>query len=105
MEALKMRVFLAIMAALMAVSALQNVAAADAPAPSPTSGATATFCTGCSCCSCCSCIWTPFLNVRFYVLFIVFFYLFEALLSQRVQGFVGVVAWMGIGIFIFLHLL
>ncbi|KAJ6422614.1 hypothetical protein OIU84_027559 [Salix udensis] len=43
MEALKMRVFLAIMAALMAVSALQNVAAADAPAPSPTSGATATF--------------------------------------------------------------
>ncbi|KAJ6744186.1 hypothetical protein OIU79_030497 [Salix purpurea] len=34
-----------------------------------------------------------------------FFYLFEALLSQRVQGFVGVAAWMGIGIFIFLHLL
>ncbi|KAB5512207.1 hypothetical protein DKX38_029235 [Salix brachista] len=43
MEALKMRIFLAIMAALMAVSSLQNVAAADAPAPSPTSGATATF--------------------------------------------------------------
>ncbi|KAF9670242.1 hypothetical protein SADUNF_Sadunf13G0048000 [Salix dunnii] len=42
MEALKMRVFLAIMAVLMAVSAVQNAAAAvEAPAPSPTSDATA----------------------------------------------------------------
>ncbi|KAG6750760.1 hypothetical protein POTOM_045272 [Populus tomentosa] len=40
MEALKMRVFLAIVAVLIAVSAVQNVAAADAPAPSPTSDAT-----------------------------------------------------------------
>ncbi|KAJ6877310.1 arabinogalactan protein 13-like [Populus alba x Populus x berolinensis] len=40
MEALKMRVFLAIVAVLVAVSAVQNVAAADAPAPSPTSDAT-----------------------------------------------------------------
>jgi hypothetical protein len=40
MEALKMRVFLAIMVVLMAVSAVQDVAAADAPAPSPTSDAT-----------------------------------------------------------------
>ncbi|KAJ6360135.1 hypothetical protein OIU77_004197 [Salix suchowensis] len=41
MEALKMRVFLAIVAVLMAVSAVQNAAAAEAPAPSPTSDATA----------------------------------------------------------------
>jgi hypothetical protein len=34
-----MRVFLAIVVVLMAVSAVQNVAAADAPAPSPTSDA------------------------------------------------------------------
>ncbi|KAI5566900.1 hypothetical protein POPTR_013G057500v4 [Populus trichocarpa] len=40
MEALKMRVFLAIVVVLMAVSAVQNVAAAEAPAPSPTSDAT-----------------------------------------------------------------
>ncbi|KAJ6858401.1 arabinogalactan protein 13-like [Populus alba x Populus x berolinensis] len=39
MEALKMRVFLAIMVVLMAASAVQNAAAADAPAPSPTSDA------------------------------------------------------------------
>jgi uncharacterized integral membrane protein len=35
-----MRVFLAIVVVLMAVSAVQNVAAAEAPAPSPTSDAT-----------------------------------------------------------------
>ncbi|OVA06367.1 hypothetical protein BVC80_8885g16 [Macleaya cordata] len=39
MEALKMRVCLAVMAMVMAASAIQNVAAADAPAPSPTSDA------------------------------------------------------------------
>ncbi|OMO88091.1 hypothetical protein CCACVL1_08553, partial [Corchorus capsularis] len=43
MEALKMRLFLAMVIALMAVSAVQNVAAADAPAaaPGPASDATA----------------------------------------------------------------
>ncbi|KAJ6291903.1 hypothetical protein OIU76_023908 [Salix suchowensis] len=70
MEALKMRVFLAIMAALMAVSALQNVAAADAPAPSPTSGATATFAPAALASLAFGLL---FLNVRFYVLFIGFF--------------------------------
>ncbi|XVF06596.1 hypothetical protein REPUB_Repub06bG0062600 [Reevesia pubescens] len=41
MEALRMRLFFAMVIVLMAVSAVQNVAAADAPAPSPTSDATA----------------------------------------------------------------
>ncbi|WRX22856.1 hypothetical protein QQP08_015343 [Theobroma cacao] len=40
MEAFRMRLFLAVVVVLMAVSAVQNVAAADAPAPSPTSDAT-----------------------------------------------------------------
>lgn len=39
MEAMKMRLFFALVVALMAVSAVQNVAAAEAPAPSPTSDA------------------------------------------------------------------
>lgn len=41
MEALKMRLFFAMVVVLMAVSSVQNVAAADAPAPSPTSDAIA----------------------------------------------------------------
>ncbi|OMO55284.1 hypothetical protein COLO4_36083 [Corchorus olitorius] len=43
MEALKMRLFFAMVIALMAVSAVQNVAASDAPAaaPGPASDATA----------------------------------------------------------------
>ncbi|XWS64855.1 hypothetical protein CRYUN_Cryun05aG0039800 [Craigia yunnanensis] len=41
MEALRMTLFLAMVIVLMAVSAVQNVTAADAPAPSPTSDATA----------------------------------------------------------------
>ncbi|KAE8705150.1 Arabinogalactan peptide 12 [Hibiscus syriacus] len=41
MEALRTRLFFAMVVVLMAVSAIQNVAAADAPAPSPTSDATA----------------------------------------------------------------
>ncbi|XP_022747841.1 arabinogalactan peptide 13-like [Durio zibethinus] len=41
MEALRMRIFFAMVIVLMAVFAVQNVAAADAPAPSPTSDATA----------------------------------------------------------------
>ncbi|XP_038696837.1 arabinogalactan protein 13-like [Tripterygium wilfordii] len=41
MEALKMRVFMAIVVVLMVVSAIPNVAAADSPAPSPTSDAAA----------------------------------------------------------------
>ncbi|KAK3017434.1 hypothetical protein RJ639_007592 [Escallonia herrerae] len=41
MEATKMNLFVAIVVMLMAVSAVQNVAAADAPAPSPTSDAAA----------------------------------------------------------------
>ena len=40
MEAMRMRLFFALVVAVMAVSAVQNVAAADAPAPSPTSDAT-----------------------------------------------------------------
>ncbi|GKV51700.1 hypothetical protein SLEP1_g58331 [Rubroshorea leprosula] len=40
MEALKMRLFLAVVVVLMAVSTVQNVAASDAPAPAPTSDAT-----------------------------------------------------------------
>ncbi|KAK8589775.1 hypothetical protein V6N13_088595 [Hibiscus sabdariffa] len=40
MEALRMRLFFAMVVVLMAVSAIQNVSAADAPAPSPTSDAT-----------------------------------------------------------------
>ncbi|KAI3446379.1 hypothetical protein Pfo_003044 [Paulownia fortunei] len=41
MEALKMKIFLvAVVAALMALSAVQNVAAQEAPAPSPASDAT-----------------------------------------------------------------
>ncbi|XP_048235835.1 arabinogalactan protein 13-like [Ricinus communis] len=39
MEALKMRLFMAIMVVLMAISAVQNVAAQESPAPSPTSDA------------------------------------------------------------------
>ncbi|KAF3442225.1 hypothetical protein FNV43_RR16141 [Rhamnella rubrinervis] len=39
MEALKMRVLFALVVVLMAVSAVQNVAAADAPAPGPSSDA------------------------------------------------------------------
>ncbi|XP_022743951.1 arabinogalactan peptide 13-like [Durio zibethinus] len=41
MEALRVRLFFAMVVALMAVSTVQNVAAADAPAPSPTSDAIA----------------------------------------------------------------
>ncbi|XP_022719964.1 arabinogalactan peptide 12-like [Durio zibethinus] len=41
MEALRMRLIFTVMIVLMALSALQNVAATDAPAPSPTSDATA----------------------------------------------------------------
>ncbi|XP_062113385.1 arabinogalactan protein 13-like [Humulus lupulus] len=41
MEAMRMRLFFTLVVAMMAVSAVQNVAAADAPAPSPTSDATA----------------------------------------------------------------
>ncbi|KAI3877465.1 hypothetical protein MKW98_032549 [Papaver atlanticum] len=37
---LKMRVFIAMIFMVMAASSVQNVAAADAPAPSPTSDAT-----------------------------------------------------------------
>ncbi|XP_059668200.1 arabinogalactan protein 13-like [Cornus florida] len=40
MEALKMKLFVAAVLVLMAVSAVPNVAAAEAPAPSPTSDAT-----------------------------------------------------------------
>ncbi|KDP39696.1 hypothetical protein JCGZ_02716 [Jatropha curcas] len=40
MEALKMRVFLALVVVVMAFSAVQNVAAQEAPAPSPASDAT-----------------------------------------------------------------
>ncbi|EXB31272.1 hypothetical protein L484_014757 [Morus notabilis] len=40
MEAIRMRLFFALAVAVMAVSAVQNVAAADAPAPSPASDAT-----------------------------------------------------------------
>ncbi|OAY41932.1 arabinogalactan protein 13-like [Manihot esculenta] len=40
MEALKMRVFLAVVVVLMAVFAVQNVGAQEAPAPSPASDAT-----------------------------------------------------------------
>ncbi|XP_059628769.1 arabinogalactan protein 13-like [Cornus florida] len=40
MEALKMKLFAAVVVMLMAVSAVQSVAAADAPAPSPMSDAT-----------------------------------------------------------------
>ncbi|OAY44378.1 arabinogalactan protein 13-like [Manihot esculenta] len=40
MEALKMRVFLAIVVVVMAISAIQNVGAQEAPAPSPASDAT-----------------------------------------------------------------
>ncbi|KAJ9179901.1 hypothetical protein P3X46_008214 [Hevea brasiliensis] len=40
MEALKVRVFVAIVVVLMAVSAVQNVAAQEGPAPSPASDAT-----------------------------------------------------------------
>ncbi|XVF30808.1 hypothetical protein REPUB_Repub16aG0090400 [Reevesia pubescens] len=43
MEALRMRLFFAMVIVLMAVSTVQNVSAADAPAPSPTSDATITF--------------------------------------------------------------
>ncbi|PON47540.1 Arabinogalactan peptide [Trema orientale] len=39
MEAMRMRLFFALVVAVMAVSAVQNVAAAEAPAPSPTSDA------------------------------------------------------------------
>ncbi|KAI3841579.1 hypothetical protein MKW98_003031 [Papaver atlanticum] len=41
MASMKMRVLVAVSALIMAASAVQNVAAADAPAPSPTSDATA----------------------------------------------------------------
>ncbi|KAG8478899.1 hypothetical protein CXB51_028766 [Gossypium anomalum] len=41
MEALRMRLFLAMMVVLTAMSAVQYVEAADAPAPTPTSDATA----------------------------------------------------------------
>ncbi|TYI02475.1 hypothetical protein ES332_A11G270000v1 [Gossypium tomentosum] len=41
MEVLRMRLFLAMMVVLMAMSAVQYVAAADATAPTPTSDATA----------------------------------------------------------------
>ncbi|KAF5735153.1 arabinogalactan peptide 13-like [Tripterygium wilfordii] len=40
MDSMKMRVFMGIVVVLMATSAVQNVAAADSPAPSPTSDAT-----------------------------------------------------------------
>ncbi|KAF9688584.1 hypothetical protein SADUNF_Sadunf01G0003500 [Salix dunnii] len=40
MEAMKMKVFAVLMVVLMAFSAMQEAAAADAPAPSPTSDAT-----------------------------------------------------------------
>ncbi|XP_042516842.1 arabinogalactan protein 13-like [Macadamia integrifolia] len=39
MEALKMRLFAAVILMVLAVSAVQNVAAAEAPAPAPTSDA------------------------------------------------------------------
>ncbi|XP_010276372.1 PREDICTED: arabinogalactan peptide 13 [Nelumbo nucifera] len=41
MESLKMRLFAAVVVMMMVISAVQNVAAADAPAPSPTSDASA----------------------------------------------------------------
>uniref|UniRef100_A0A803Q3M6 Uncharacterized protein n=1 Tax=Cannabis sativa TaxID=3483 RepID=A0A803Q3M6_CANSA len=41
MAPIRMRLFSTLVVAVMAVSAIQNVAAADAPAPSPTSDATA----------------------------------------------------------------
>ncbi|CAM8897882.1 unnamed protein product [Rhodiola kirilowii] len=41
MDALKMKFAVAIVMVLMSISAVQNVAAVDAPAPSPTSDATA----------------------------------------------------------------
>ncbi|KAK3405239.1 hypothetical protein EUGRSUZ_K01501, partial [Eucalyptus grandis] len=41
MEAMKMRLFLAVVIAVMAVSAVQSVSAAEAPAPSPASDAPA----------------------------------------------------------------
>ncbi|KAI7996950.1 Arabinogalactan protein 14 [Camellia lanceoleosa] len=41
MEAMKMKLFVAVVMMLMAVSAVQNVAAAEAPAPTPTADATA----------------------------------------------------------------
>ncbi|KAK2979146.1 hypothetical protein RJ640_029304 [Escallonia rubra] len=41
MEAAKMNLFVAVVMMLMALSAVQNVAAAEAPAPSPTSDAAA----------------------------------------------------------------
>ncbi|KAE8734630.1 Arabinogalactan peptide 14 [Hibiscus syriacus] len=40
MEALRMRLLFAVAVVLMATSTIQNVAAADGPAPSPTSDAT-----------------------------------------------------------------
>ncbi|CAK9149885.1 unnamed protein product [Ilex paraguariensis] len=40
MEAMKMKLFVAVVMMVMAVSAVQNVAAVEAPAPSPTSDAT-----------------------------------------------------------------
>ncbi|XP_058204788.1 arabinogalactan protein 13-like [Rhododendron vialii] len=40
MEALRMKLFVAVVMLLMAVSAVGNVAAAEAPAPSPVSDAT-----------------------------------------------------------------
>ncbi|KAI3877460.1 hypothetical protein MKX03_026517 [Papaver bracteatum] len=40
MASMKMRVLVAVSSLVMAASAVQNVAAADAPAPSPTSDAT-----------------------------------------------------------------
>ncbi|GMN60438.1 hypothetical protein TIFTF001_029508 [Ficus carica] len=40
MEAMRMRLFFTLTVVVMAVCAVQNVAAADAPAPNPTSDAT-----------------------------------------------------------------
>ncbi|KAI6670782.1 hypothetical protein NL676_005667 [Syzygium grande] len=40
MEAMKMKLFVAMMVVLMAAATVQKAAAADAPAPSPTSDAT-----------------------------------------------------------------